>query len=60
MTDKMSDLLTLKETAEMLRCSDLTVRRMVKRGRLPALRLGGPTGPFRIRRYDALTVLKAV
>ena len=33
--------LTVREVAEELRCSPLTVRRMVAAGRLSALRLGG-------------------
>ncbi len=33
--------MTVREVAEELRCSPLTVRRMVAAGRLSALRLGG-------------------
>ena len=33
--------MTVREVAEELRCSPLTVRRMIAAGRLSALRLGG-------------------
>lgn len=32
--------LTVAEAAELLRCSPQTIRRLVRAGRLPALRLG--------------------
>lgn len=41
-------LLTLRETASALRCSERTVRRMIEDGRVPALRLGGPGTSLRV------------
>lgn len=44
MADKLSlenlpDLLTVKEVAEILRVSSLTIKRWGKRGKLPAIRI---------------------
>lgn len=44
-----SDLLRIHEAASYLRCSVATVRRLIDRGELPVLRLGGLV---RIRRGD--------
>jgi excisionase family DNA binding protein len=33
-------LLTVREAADRLRCSEKTVRRLIRRGELPALRVG--------------------
>ena len=41
-------LLTLRETASTLRCSERTVRRMIDDGRLSALRLGRPGTSIRV------------
>lgn len=35
------EILTVKETAKLLRCSTKTVYRMIERGKLGAFRLGG-------------------
>jgi excisionase family DNA binding protein len=44
-------LLTVRETAEVLRQSEWSVRQKIGRGELPALRVGvGPRAPFRILR----------
>jgi excisionase family DNA binding protein len=49
------DLLTVKETAEMLRVSTVTVRRYIASGKLAAVRVGRN---IRIRRYDAEKVIQ--
>lgn len=40
-TDISINLLTLAEVASILKVSKLTVHRMVKKGRLPAIKVGG-------------------
>jgi excisionase family DNA binding protein len=50
------DLLTVKETAEMLRVSTITVRRYIASGKLAAVRVGRN---IRIRRNDAERVIEA-
>ena len=46
-------LLTVRETAEVLRQSEWSVRQKIGRGEIPALRVGvGPRAPFRILRAD--------
>ena len=46
-------LLTLDEVAELLRADESTVRRMIQRGELRALQLGGLRGrPLRFRESD--------
>ncbi len=37
--DNLPDLLTVKEVAEVLRVSTLTIKRWGKRGKLPAIRI---------------------
>ena len=37
--DNMPDLLTVREVAELLRVSPLTIKRWGKRGKLPAIRI---------------------
>ena len=37
--DSMPDLLTVREVAELLRVSPLTIKRWGKRGKLPAIRI---------------------
>jgi excisionase family DNA binding protein len=49
------ELLTVKETAEMLRVSTVTVRRYIASGKLAAVRVGRN---IRIRRMDAEGVIK--
>jgi excisionase family DNA binding protein len=40
------------EVAELLRCSEPTVRRRVREGQLPAVQLGGQGSPLRIARDE--------
>jgi excisionase family DNA binding protein len=40
--------LTIKDVAERLHVHDRTVRAMIRDGRLPAVRLGGPGSAIRI------------
>jgi len=47
-----SELLTIKETAAMLRVHPMTVRRMITDGRLPAVQLGPPGTLIRIPRDE--------
>ena len=47
----MTEYLTVAETAALLRCSPKVVRAEIRRGRLPALRLGAK-GILRIDRAD--------
>ena len=37
--DNLPDLLTVREVAELLRVSPLTIKRWGKRGKLPAIRI---------------------
>jgi len=58
MSDKLSlenlpDLLTVKEVAEVLRVSTLTIKRWGKRGKLPAIRINSRGD----RRYKKEAVL---
>jgi excisionase family DNA binding protein len=43
-----SNLLTVQETAELLRQSERTVRRKIHTGEIPAVRLNHGLGPLRI------------
>jgi len=43
--------ITVKEAAEMLSVSGMTVRRLIDRGALPAWRVAG-TGPIRLNSLD--------
>lgn len=45
------DLLSINEAAVFWRVHPNTIRRHIKSGRLPSVRLGG-TGAYRIRRAD--------
>jgi excisionase family DNA binding protein len=45
-------LLSLQECAELLQVSEATVRRLVRRGELPASKIGGETGPLRVAPAD--------
>ena len=49
----VSDVITLREAAASLRCSEATIRRIIHRGTLRAVRLG-PRGSIRIPK-SALT-----
>lgn len=49
-------LLTVREVAEAMRVSTMTVYRMIKAGELPAIRVGKH---FRIRRRDLTAYLDA-
>jgi excisionase family DNA binding protein len=42
--------LSVREVAAELGCSEPTVRRRIREGQLPAVRLGGPGSPIRIPR----------
>ena len=42
------NLLTVRETAALLKQSERSIRRKVHSGQIPALRLGDETGPLRI------------
>jgi excisionase family DNA binding protein len=41
-------LLTISETAERLKVSTVTVRRLIRRGELPAVQLGGKGSAVRV------------
>lgn len=51
--DNMPDLLTVREVAEVLRVSPLTIKRWGKRGKLPAIRINSRGD----RRYKKEAVL---
>ncbi len=51
--DNWPDLLTVKEVAQIMRVSPLTIKRWSKRGRLPALRINSRGD----RRYKKETVM---
>lgn len=51
--DNLPDLLTVKEVAELLRVSTLTIKRWGKRGKLPAIRINSRGD----RRYKKEAVL---
>jgi excisionase family DNA binding protein len=38
---RLGELLTVSETARLLRVGEATVRRLARRGKLPAIRVGG-------------------
>jgi excisionase family DNA binding protein len=44
-------IITVKQAAEMLRVSGMTIRRLIKLGKLPAWRIAGD-GPVRLNRAD--------
>ncbi|PIV09796.1 hypothetical protein COS51_01255 [Candidatus Roizmanbacteria bacterium CG03_land_8_20_14_0_80_36_21] len=52
--DDLPDLLTVKEVADILRVSPLTIKRWGKRGKLPAIRINSRGD----RRYRKQVVLK--
>lgn len=51
--DKLPDLLTVREVAQILRVSPLTIKRWGKRGKLPAIRINSRGD----RRYKKEAVL---
>ena len=51
----MDQHLPLREVASKLACSEATVRRMIRNGSLPALRLG-QRGTFRVSERDVLSL----
>lgn len=54
--DNLPDLLTVGETAELLRVSPLTIKRWGKRGKLPAIRINS-RGDRRYRKEQILWML---
>jgi len=54
--DEMPDLLTVREVAEILRVSPLTIKRWGKRGKLPAIRINS-RGDRRYRKEAVLWLL---
>jgi excisionase family DNA binding protein len=54
--DNLPDLLTVREVAELLRVSPLTIKRWGKRGKLPAIRINA-RGDRRYRKEQVLYLL---
>lgn len=54
--DNLPDLLTVREVAELLRVSPLTIKRWGKRGKLPAIRINS-RGDRRYRKQSVLYLL---
>jgi len=54
--DALPDLLTVREVAEILRVSPLTIKRWGKRGKLPAIRINS-RGDRRYRKEAVLWLL---
>lgn len=54
--EDMPDLLTVREVAELLRVSPLTIKRWGKRGKLPAIRINS-RGDRRYRKEAILWLL---
>ncbi len=54
--DNLPDLLTVKEVAQILRVSPLTIKRWGKRGKLPAIRINS-RGDRRYRKSAVLYLL---
>ncbi len=54
--DDLPDLLTVREVAEILRVSPLTIKRWGKRGKLPAIRINS-RGDRRYRKEAVLYLL---
>jgi excisionase family DNA binding protein len=52
------ELLTVGEVAQLLRCSEETVRRRIREGSLPAYHLGAPGSAIRIPRAELLRWLR--
>lgn len=54
--EEMPDLLTVREVAELLRVSPLTIKRWGKRGKLPAIRINS-RGDRRYKKESVLWLL---
>ena len=54
--DSLPDLLTVREVAEILRVSPLTIKRWGKRGKLPAIRINS-RGDRRYKKEAVLWIL---
>jgi len=54
--DSLPDLLTVREVAEILRVSPLTIKRWGKRGKLPAIRINS-RGDLRYKKEAVLWLL---
>ena len=54
--DDLPDLLTVREVADVLRVSPLTIKRWGKRGKLPAIRINS-RGDRRYRKEAVLWIL---
>ena len=54
--EELPDLLTVREVAELLRVSPLTIKRWGKRGKLPAIRINS-RGDRRYKREAVLWLL---
>lgn len=54
--ENLPDLLTVREVAELLRVSPLTIKRWGKRGKLPAIRINS-RGDRRYRKESVLWLL---
>ena len=52
-----NDILLVSEVADMLRCSKETVKRYIRDGKLPAMKLS-KTGPLKIYRYEVDRMLR--
>ena len=56
--NNLPDLLTVREVAEVLRVSPLTIKRWGKRGKLPAIRINS-RGDRRYKKHVVLRLLGA-
>jgi excisionase family DNA binding protein len=54
----VSDVLTVREVADLLRMHPETVREKARKGLLPAVKLGGSTSPYRFRRSSIERLLE--
>ena len=54
--DNMPDFLTIKEVAQLLRISTITLKRWEKKGKLPCIRINS-RGDRRYKRADVLAFL---
>jgi excisionase family DNA binding protein len=48
--ERVREFLTVAQVAQLLRCSEPTVRRRIRDGSLPVVQLGGPGSAVRIPR----------
>ncbi len=60
MTEQMEELLTVQEVASILRVDQTTVRRWIKEGTLPSIKLPhrGKREIYRVRRSTLSAILK--